>query len=58
MKALLWGALLGVLWVLFPSVVAVAAAVVMASVLKAMPSALLLAVLARTVVPRVRRWVR
>ncbi|MEU9245705.1 hypothetical protein [Streptomyces sp. NPDC048385] len=58
MKALALGAVLGLLWVLFPSVLALAAALLAAAVVKAVPPALLLALVARTVVPRVRRWAR
>jgi carbon starvation protein CstA len=58
MRALLWGALVGLLWVLFPTVLAAAVAVALAVLVKAAPAALLLAVLARTVPARVRRWAR
>ncbi|MFJ9376807.1 hypothetical protein [Streptomyces sp. NPDC101455] len=57
MKALVYGALLGLLWVLFPGVLALAAAVFVAALVKAVPPALLLVLLARTVLPR-RRWAR
>lgn len=58
MKALAYGALAGLLWILFPSVVTLAVAVTLAALLKAAPSALLLAVLVRAIPPRLRRWAR
>ncbi|MEU9406216.1 hypothetical protein AB0E08_10985 [Streptomyces sp. NPDC048281] len=58
MKALLLGAVLGLLWLLLPSLVAFAAAVFLAALVKAVPPALVVALLARTVLPRVRRWTR
>ncbi|MEU9405054.1 hypothetical protein AB0E08_05000 [Streptomyces sp. NPDC048281] len=58
MKALFLGAVLGLLWLLLPSLVALAAAVFLAALVKAVPPALLLALLARTVLPRMRRWAR
>ncbi|WP_234539415.1 hypothetical protein [Streptomyces shenzhenensis] len=58
MRALLWGALLGLLWVLFPSLVTLAAAVLLAAAVKAVPPALGVALLPRALLPRVRRWTR
>lgn len=58
MRALLTGALFGVLLLFFPSVLALAGAVLVAAAVKAVPPALVLVVLARTVLPRVRRWAR
>lgn len=57
MKPLLLGALAGLLWVLFPSVLAFAATVALAALVKALPTALVLALAARTV-PRIRGWAR
>jgi NhaP-type Na+/H+ or K+/H+ antiporter len=57
-KALAYGALLGLLWILFPSAVTLAAAVALAALVKAIPPALLLALLARTVPSQIRRWAR
>ncbi|WP_405525225.1 hypothetical protein OG426_19395 [Streptomyces canus] len=58
MRAILSGAVLALLWVLFPSVVAVVAVVVVAAVVKAVPAALLLSLVVRTVLPRIRGWAR
>ncbi|RPE44142.1 hypothetical protein EDD90_7372 [Streptomyces sp. Ag109_O5-1] len=58
MRALLAGALLGLLLLFFPSVVTLIGAVLVAAAVKAVPHALLLALLARTVAPRMRRWAR
>ncbi|MER7838461.1 hypothetical protein ABTY98_21865 [Streptomyces sp. NPDC096040] len=58
MKPLLFGAVLALLWVLFPSVVTLAAAVVLAAAVKAVPAAVVLALLARTLLPRLWRWAR
>ncbi|MFK0154642.1 hypothetical protein ACIQVK_21525 [Streptomyces sp. NPDC090493] len=57
MKALLLGAVLGLLWILFPSLVALAAAAFVAAAVKAVPPALVLALVVRTV-PRIGRWSR
>ncbi|MEV7394926.1 hypothetical protein [Streptomyces sp. NPDC091215] len=58
MRALLAGALLGVLFLFFPSVLTVAGAVLLAAAVKAVPPALVLALLARTLRPRLRRSAR
>ncbi|MEU0965660.1 hypothetical protein ABZ357_09620 [Streptomyces sp. NPDC005917] len=58
MKALILGALFGLLLVFFPSVVAAATAVLVAAAVKAVPAAVIFALLARSVLPRVRRWTR
>ncbi|MET9083728.1 hypothetical protein ABZX77_17845 [Streptomyces sp. NPDC004237] len=58
MKALLLGAVLGLLWLLFPSLLAVVGAVLLAAAVKALPPTLVLVLAARTVLPRVRRWAR
>lgn len=58
MKPLIYGALAGLLYALFPSVLALAATVLVAAAVKAVPPALLLALLTRTVLPRIRRWAR
>lgn len=58
MKPLLFGAVLAMLWVLFPAVLAAALAAAAVTVVKAAPAALLLAVAARIVPARVRRWAR
>ncbi|MGW4876566.1 hypothetical protein ACWEPI_08420 [Streptomyces sp. NPDC004262] len=57
MRALILGVLAGLLWVLAPSLVSLAAAVALAALAKALPAALVLALAARTV-PRIRRWAR
>ncbi|MGW7239717.1 hypothetical protein ACWGJB_31005 [Streptomyces sp. NPDC054813] len=57
MRAILAGALFGVLLLFFPSLVALAAAVALAALVKAFPAALVLALVVRTV-PRIRRWAR
>ncbi|MFJ9628073.1 hypothetical protein ACIRU8_10315 [Streptomyces sp. NPDC101175] len=56
MKPLAYGALAGLLWILFPSVVTLAAAVTLAALVKVAPSALLLVVLVRAIPSRTRRW--
>jgi hypothetical protein len=58
MRALLAGALLGLLWISAPAVVAYIAAVALAALVKALPAALVLAVLVRAVPSRIRRWAR
>ncbi|MEW2300255.1 hypothetical protein AB0958_09770 [Streptomyces sp. NPDC006655] len=58
MRALLFGALLGVLLLAFPSVITLAAAVLAAAAAKAAPPVLAATVAVRTLLPRVRRWAR
>ncbi|WP_217553100.1 hypothetical protein [Streptomyces sp. GbtcB6] len=58
MRALLAGALFGVLLLFFPSVLALAGAVLVAAAVKAVPPALVVALLVRAVLPRIRRWAR
>lgn len=55
MKPLLLGVLVGLLWILAPSLIALAATVALTVLAKAAPAALLLALAARTV-PGIRRW--
>lgn len=57
MRAPLLGALAGLLWVLAPSLVALAAVVTLTTLAKAAPAALVLASAARAL-PRIRRWAR
>ncbi|MEU2339937.1 hypothetical protein ABZ608_41500 [Streptomyces sp. NPDC013172] len=58
MRALLAGALLGLLIALFPSVLTLAATVAFAAAVKALPPALFLGLAARLVLAPVRRWSR
>ncbi|MEU8717498.1 hypothetical protein [Streptomyces sp. NPDC048663] len=57
MRAFILGALAGLLWVLAPGLVSLAAAVALTALAKAAPAALVLAAAARAL-PRIRRWAR